>query len=58
MTPRLLDVQQYRDLLERLVATWDNLLAAEGAGDRAAADRLRSGLRQLMERARDATRDP
>lgn len=57
MTPPV-TLEQYRDLLERMVATWDNLVAAEGAGDRAAADKLRAGLRRIMERAREVTREP
>ncbi len=56
MSSSPLSIQNYKDLLTRLVATWDNLSAAESAGDRAAAEKLRAGLRQLMERARDATR--
>jgi ElaB/YqjD/DUF883 family membrane-anchored ribosome-binding protein len=56
MTPPVLTIQQYKDLLERMVATWDNLLAAEGTGDRASVEKLRSGLRRIMERAREATR--
>ena len=51
-----LTIQHYKDLLTRLVATYDNLAAAERAGDNAAAEKLRAGFRQLMERVRDATR--
>ena len=51
-----LTIQHYKDLLTRLVATYDNLAAAERAGDDDAADKLRAGFRHLMERARDATR--
>ncbi len=58
MTPPPLTIEQYRDLLLRLVATWDNLVAAEGASDRAAAEKLRTGLRRIMERAREAAREP
>lgn len=50
-------IEQYQDLLLRLVATHDNLVAAEAAGDPAAAEKLRAGLRRLMERAREVTRD-
>lgn len=53
-TPAPLTIQHYKDLLTRLVATWDNLLAAERAGDGPAAEQLRAGLRRLLERARDA----
>ncbi|HEX9305944.1 MAG TPA: hypothetical protein VF894_00545 [Anaeromyxobacter sp.] len=51
-----LTIQHYKDLLARLVATHDNLTATERAGDQAAAEKLRAGFRQLIERARDATR--
>lgn len=51
-----LTIQHYKDLLTRLVATYDNLAAAERAGDDAAAEKLRAGFRHLMERVRDATR--
>jgi hypothetical protein len=51
-----LTIQHYKDLLARIVATHDNLVAAEQSGDRAGAEKLRAGLRQLVERARDATR--
>ncbi len=54
--PEPLSIQHYKDLLVRLVATYDNLSAAESAGDRAAAEKLRAGFRKLIERARDATR--
>jgi hypothetical protein len=50
-------IEQYQDLLTRLVATHDNLAAAEASGDGAAADKLRAGLRRLMERAREVARD-
>jgi hypothetical protein len=50
-------IEQYQDLLIRLVATHDNLVAAESAGDRAVAEKLRTGLHRLMERAREVTRD-
>ncbi len=49
-----LTIHHYKDLLARLVATWDNLAAAERAGDHAAAEKLRTGFRQLMERVREA----
>jgi hypothetical protein len=52
-----LTIQHYKDLLTRLVATYDNLAMNERAGDVAAAEKLRAGFRQLMERARDATRE-
>jgi hypothetical protein len=51
-----LTIQQYKDLLLRIVATHDNLLATERAGDPAAVEKLRAGFRQLVERARDAAR--
>jgi hypothetical protein len=57
MKPAPFTLQHYQDLLTRLVATHDNLAAAESAGDRAAAEKLRDGLRRLMERAREITRD-
>jgi hypothetical protein len=50
-------IEQYQDLLTRLVATHDNLAAAETSGDGAAAEKLRAGLRRLMERAREVTRE-
>jgi hypothetical protein len=50
-------IDQYQDLLTRLVATHDNLADAEAAGDRAAAEKLRAGLRRLVELAREVTRD-
>lgn len=52
-----LTIAQYKDLLTRIVATWDNLAAAEAAGDAANAEKLRSGLRRLVERAREAGAD-
>lgn len=52
-----LTIPHYKDLLARLVATSDNLAAAEDAGDHASATKLRAGLRRLIERARDAARD-
>ncbi|HSN13050.1 MAG TPA: hypothetical protein VLT61_00360 [Anaeromyxobacteraceae bacterium] len=57
MSRNPLTLEQTRDLLERMVATWDNLVAAEKAGDRAAVEKLREGLRRIMERAREATRE-
>ncbi len=51
-----LTIQHYKDLLARLVATWDNLAATERTGDDAAAEKLRAGFRKLMERAREAAR--
>jgi hypothetical protein len=51
-----LTIQQYKDLLLRIVATHDNLLATERAGDPAGVEKLRAGFRQLVERARDAAR--
>jgi hypothetical protein len=50
-------IPQYKDLLTRLVATYDNLVAAEAAGDAANADKLRRGLRRLLDRAREAGAD-
>jgi len=50
-------IEQYQDLLTRLVATHENLAAAEASGDRAAAEKLRAGLQRLMERAREVTQD-
>ena len=57
MSRNPITLEQTRDLLERMVATWDNLVAAEKAGDRAAVEKLREGLRRIMERAREATRE-
>ncbi|HEX9050920.1 MAG TPA: hypothetical protein VF841_10345 [Anaeromyxobacter sp.] len=58
MTTRsLLTIPQYKDLLTRLVATYDNLVAAEAARDTANAEKLRSGFRRLLERAREAGAD-
>jgi hypothetical protein len=51
-----LTIQHYKDLLTRLVATYDNIALNERAGDVASAEKLRAGFRQLMERAREATR--
>lgn len=51
-----LTIPHYKDLLTRLVATYDNLADADRAGDHAATEKLRTGLGQLIERARDATR--
>jgi hypothetical protein len=51
-----LTIQQYKDLLLRLVATHDNLLATERAGDAAGCEKLRAGFQKLVERARDAAR--
>jgi hypothetical protein len=48
-------IPQYKDLLTRIVATYDNLAAAEAAGDGPAAEKLRAGFRRLLERAREAT---
>lgn len=52
-----LSIPQYKDLLTRIVATYDNLTAAEAAGDASNVDKLRSGLRRLLERAREAGAD-
>ena len=52
-----LTIPHYKDLLTRLVATHDNLAHADRAGDHAATEKLRAGFCQLIERARDATRD-
>ncbi len=58
MTTRIpLTIPQYKDLLTRLVATYDNLVAAEAAGDAASLEKLRSGFRRLLERAREAGAD-
>ncbi len=53
--PGPLTIQHYKDLLARLVATYDNLAAT--TVDDASAAKLRAGLRQLIERARDAARE-
>lgn len=52
-----LTIPQYKDLLNRIVATWDNLLAAEAKGDLGNAEKLRAGFRRLLERAREAGAD-
>jgi hypothetical protein len=58
MTTRIpFSIPQYKDLLTRLVATYDNLVAAETAGDAANLEKLRSGFRRLLERAREAGAD-
>ncbi len=58
MTTRIpLTIPQDKDLLTRLVATFDNLVAAEAAGDAANLEKLRSGFRRLLERAREAGAD-
>ncbi len=57
MTRTPLSIPQYKDLLMRLVATWENLVAAEAAGDAANVEKLRSGFRRLLERAREAGAD-
>ncbi len=51
-----LTISDYKDLLTRMVAIYDNLAAAEAARDDAAIEKLRAGLSRLMERAREATR--
>ena len=43
MTRIPLTIPQYKDLLTRIVATCDNLAAAEAAGDAAAVEKLRAG---------------
>jgi hypothetical protein len=50
-------IPQYKDLLMRLVATWENLVAAETAGDAANVEKLRGGFRRLVDRAREAGDD-
>ncbi len=55
MTSNPLTIEQYKDLLARMVATYDNLVAAEKGGDRALVEKLRTGLGRIMERAREAT---
>lgn len=50
-------IPQYKDLLTRLVATHENLTAAEAAGDAANVEKLRAGFRRLLERAREAGAD-
>jgi hypothetical protein len=50
-------IPQYKDLLMRLVATWENLVAAEAAGDAPNVEKLRGGFRRLLERAREAGAD-
>jgi hypothetical protein len=57
MRPAPITIEQYRDLLLRLVATHDNLAHAEASGDRDGAEKLRAGLRRLVERAREVTGD-
>jgi hypothetical protein len=58
MTTRIpLTIPQYKDLLTRLVATYDNLVAAEAARDAANLEKLRSGFQRLLERAREAGAD-
>jgi len=57
MTRIPMTIPQYKDLLTRIVATYDNLAAAETAGDGAAVEKLRTGFRRLLERAREATGD-
>ena len=57
MTRIPLTIPQYKDLLTRIVATYDNLAAAEAAGNGATVEKLRAGFRRLLERAREATGD-
>ncbi len=57
MTRIPLTIPQYKDLLTRLVATYDNLVAAEASGDAANLVKLRAGLKRLLERAREAGAD-
>jgi hypothetical protein len=57
MTRIPMTIPQYKDLLTRLVATYENLVAAEKAGDAASVDKLRSGFQRLLERAREAGAD-
>lgn len=57
MTRTPLTIPQYKDLLTRIVATYDNLVAAEAAGDGANVEKLRAGFRRLLERAREAGAD-
>jgi hypothetical protein len=57
MTRIPMTIPQYKDLLTRLVATYDNLVAAERAGDSANVDKLRGGFQRLLERAREAGAD-
>lgn len=57
MTRIPLTIPQYKDLLTRIVATCDNLAAAEAAGDAASVEKLRAGFRRLLERAREAGAD-
>ncbi len=57
MTRTPLTIPQYKDLLTRLVATYDNLVAAEASGDAANLVKLRAGLKRLLERAREAGAD-
>lgn len=57
MTRTPLTIPQYKDLLTRIVATFDNLVAAEAAGDAANVEKLRGGFRRLLERAREAGAD-
>ncbi len=52
-----LTIPQYKDLLTRLVATYDNLVAAEAKGDADGVEKLRGGFRRLLERAREAGAD-
>jgi hypothetical protein len=57
MTRIPMTIPQYKDLLTRIVATWDNLAAAEKTGDAPNAEKLRGGLLRLLERAREAGAD-
>ena len=57
MTRTPLSIPQYKDLLTRIVATYDNLVAAEVAGDATTVEKLRGGFRRLLERAREAGAD-
>ena len=52
-----LTIPQYKDLLTRLVATYDNLVAAEAKGDATNVEKLRGGFHRLLERAREAGAD-
>ncbi len=57
MTRTPMTIPQSKDLLMRLVATWENLVAAEAAGDAPNVEKLRGGFRRLLDRAREAGAD-
>lgn len=57
MTRIRMTISQYKDLLTRIVATYDNLAAAEKSGDAPNAEKLRGGFRRLLESAREAGTD-